>query len=483
MSLPFVKNYIDGEFVDSNSELVGDVWNPAAGEKIARVRYSTAAEVDQAVQAAKAAYPEWRATPPLSRARYLFRLKDLYEESFEEIAAVLTIEHGKAIDEARGEVRRAIENIEHATGVTTMMTGYCLEDIAHGMDCTTERQPMGVFAAIAPFNFPCMVPYWFLPYALVTGNCFILKPSEQVPMTQTKMFEIIDELGLPDGVVQMVHGSKDVVNALLDHPDIEGVSFVGSTPTARYIYERCGATGKRCQSLGGAKNSIVIMPDAQLDAAIPSLITSFYGCTGQRCLSGANLVAVGDVYDELKEKFVAAAKKVTVGDGLEPLNQMGPVISAAAKARIEGMIQTGIDEGAKLILDGRGVKAPGKENGFFIGPCIFDGVTKEMTIAKTEIFGPVANIIRVKDLDEAIELTNTRGMANAACLYTQSGATLRKFKYEALPSMIGVNIGIAAPMAFFPFGGAGQSMFGDIKGHGREIFNFFTDAKCVITRW
>lgn len=483
MSLPFVKNYIDGEFVDSNSELVGDVWNPAAGEKIARVRYSTAAEVDQAVQAAKAAYPEWRATPPLSRARYLFRLKDLYEESFEEIAAVLTIEHGKAIDEARGEVRRAIENIEHATGVTTMMTGYCLEDIAHGMDCTTERQPMGVFAAIAPFNFPCMVPYWFLPYALVTGNCFILKPSEQVPMTQTKMFEIIDELGLPDGVVQMVHGSKDVVNALLDHPDIEGISFVGSTPTARYIYERCGATGKRCQSLGGAKNSIVIMPDAQLDAAIPSLITSFYGCTGQRCLSGANLVAVGDVYDELKEKFVAAAKKVTVGDGLEPLNQMGPVISAAAKARIEGMIQTGIDEGAKLILDGRGVKAPGKENGFFIGPCIFDGVTKEMTIAKTEIFGPVANIIRVKDLDEAIELTNTRGMANAACLYTQSGATLRKFKYEALPSMIGVNIGIAAPMAFFPFGGAGQSMFGDIKGHGREIFNFFTDAKCVITRW
>lgn len=483
MSLPFVKNYIDGEFVDSKSELVGDVWNPAAGEKIAQVRYSTAAEVDQAVQAAKAAYPEWRATPPLSRARYLFRLKDLYEESFEEIAAVLTIEHGKAIDEARGEVRRAIENIEHATGVTTMMTGYCLEDIAHGMDCTTERQPMGVFAAIAPFNFPGMVPYWFLPYALVTGNCFILKPSEQVPMTQTKMFEIIDELGLPDGVVQMVHGSKDVVNALLDHPDIEGVSFVGSTPTARYIYERCGATGKRCQSLGGAKNSIVIMPDAQLDAAIPSLITSFYGCTGQRCLSGANLVAVGDVYDELKEKFVAAAKKVTVGDGLEPLNQMGPVISAAAKARIEGMIQTGIDEGAELILDGRGIKVPGKENGFFIGPCIFDGVNKDMTIAKTEIFGPVVNIIRVKDLDEAIELTNTRGMANAACLYTQSGATLRKFKYEALPSMIGVNIGIAAPMAFFPFGGAGQSMFGDIKGHGREIFNFFTDAKCVITRW
>ncbi len=483
MSLPVIPNYINGEFVTSGSSQIGDVWNPATGEKIAQVPYSTAEDLDQAVQAAKAAFWEWRTTPPLTRARYLFRLKELLEDNFEEIARTLVTEQGKAIDESRGEVRRAIENVEHATGVTTLMTGYNLEDIATGIDCTAERQPIGVFACIAPFNFPAMVPYWFLPYAIVTGNTFIVKPSEQVPMTQTKMFEIIDELGLPEGVLNMVHGSREVVNAILDHPDIAGVSFVGSTPTARYIYERCGATGKRVQSLGGAKNVVAIMPDANLEAAMPSLITSFYGCTGQRCLSGSLLVAVSEVYEELKEKFVAAAQQVSVGDGLDEQNAMGPVVSAAAKERILGMIQKGIDEGAELILDGRDITVPGYENGFFIGPCVFDKVTPEMTIAKEEIFGPVVALIKVDTLDEAIAIANSRGMANAACLYTESGKAVRKWKYEVKPSMIGINIGIAAPMSFFPFGGAGQSMFGDIKGHGREIFQFFTDTKVVITRW
>jgi malonate-semialdehyde dehydrogenase (acetylating) / methylmalonate-semialdehyde dehydrogenase len=483
MSLSMIKNYINGEWVQSKSTTIGDVWDPAKGEKIAQVPYSTKEDVDAAVKGAKAAFWEWRTTPPLSRARYLFRLKDAFEENFEDIARVLTTEQGKCIDEARGEVRRMIENVEHATGVTTLMTGYALEDIAKGIDCAGHRQPVGVFAAIVPYNFPGMVPWWFLPYALVCGNTFIVKPSEQVPMTQTRIFEIVDEIGFPEGVVNMVHGSRDVVNALLDHPDINGISFVGSSPTARHIYQRCGATGKRVQALGGAKNIVAVTPDANLAAGMPSLITSFFGCTGQRCLSGSVLVPVGDVADELVEKFVTAAKAMKVGSGLDEQTAMGPVVSAAHKERVLGYIEKGIAEGAKLLLDGRKFTVPEYPNGFFVGPTIFDHVTPDMTIAKEEIFGPVVSIVRAKNLDEVVALINSRGFANAACLYTGSGATAREFKYRVKPSMVGINIGIAAPMSFFPFGGAGNSMFGDIKGHGQEIFQFFTDTKVVIERW
>ncbi len=483
MTITRVKNYINGEWVDSTSTTIGDVWCPATGEKIASVAYSTKEDVDAAVKAAKEAFWEWRSTPPLSRARYLFRLKDAFEENFEDIARTLTREQGKAIDEARGEVRRMIENVEHATGVTTLMTGYTLEDIAKGIDCYGHRQPMGVFAAIVPYNFPAMVAWWFLPYAIVTGNTFIVKPSEQVPMTQTKIFEIVDEIGLPEGVVNMVHGSRDVVNALLDHADIEGISFVGSTPTARYIYQRCGETGKRVQALGGAKNIVAIMPDAKLDEAMPSLITSFFGCSGQRCLSGSILVPVGDIADELLEKFTAAAKAMKVGDGLDEQTAMGPVVSAAHRDRVLGYIEKGIAEGAELILDGRNFTVPELPNGFFVGPTIFDRVTPNMTIAREEIFGPVVSTVRAGRLDDVIDLINTRGFANAACIYTQNGGVVREFKYRVKPSMVGVNIGIAAPMSFFPFGGAGNSMFGDIKGHGQEIFQFFTDTKVVIERW
>jgi malonate-semialdehyde dehydrogenase (acetylating)/methylmalonate-semialdehyde dehydrogenase len=483
MSLPVMKNYINDEWVASNTTTFGDVWNPAQGEKIASVPYGTKEDVDKAVQAAKAAFNEWRTTPPLTRARYLFRLKDAFEENFEDIARVLTTEQGKAIDEARGEVRRMIENVEHATGVTTLMCGYTLEDIAKDIDCLGHPQPMGVFAAIVPYNFPGMVAWWFLPYALVTGNTFVLKPSEQVPMTQTKIFEIIEDIGFPEGVVNMVHGSRDVVNAILDHPDIEGVSFVGATPTAKYIYERCGATGKRVQALGGAKNIVAVMPDANLDGGMPSLITSFYGCSGQRCLSGSVLSPVGDVADELLEKFMTAAKSVKVGNGLDEQTAMGPVVSAAHKERVLGYIEQGIAEGADLILDGRDCQVEGYPNGFFIGPTIFDNVTMDMKIAREEIFGPVVSIVRCKDLDEVIDLINTRGFANAACLYTNSGATAREFKYRVDPAMVGINIGIAAPMSFFPFGGSKDSMFGDIKAHGQEIFKFFTNTKVVIERW
>jgi malonate-semialdehyde dehydrogenase (acetylating)/methylmalonate-semialdehyde dehydrogenase len=483
MSLPVLKNYIDGEWVESASSTLGDVWCPATGEKIAQVPYGVAEDVDRAVKAAKEAFVEWRQTPPLNRARYLFRLRDLLEENFEDIARVLVREQGKAIDESRGEVRRMIENVEHATGVTTLMTGYTLEDIARGIDCTAEPQPMGVFGCVPPYNFPAMVPWWFLPYAIVCGNTFIVKPSEQVPMTQTRIFEVIDEVGLPEGVVNLVQGSKDVVNAMLDHPDIQGMSFVGSTPTARYIYERCAVNGKRVQSLGGAKNALVVMPDADLMAGLPSIITSFFGCSGQRCLSGSILVPVGEAADKLIDSFLLAASSLRVGDGLDEATTMGPVVSAAHKERVLGYIEKGIQEGADLILDGRGCTVEGFPNGFFVGPTIFDNVTPDMTIARDEIFGPVVSIVRAKDLDEAIDLINSRGFANAACLYTSSGTTARRFKYEVKPSMIGVNIGIAAPMSFFPFGGAGDSMFGDIKGHGREIFKFFTDAKVVISRW
>ena len=485
MTVPVMRNYINGEWVDVAAEKFGSIFNPATGEKIAEVPYSSGKEVDLAVAAAREAYPAWRRTPPLTRARYLFRMREVLEEHFEEIARTLTREQGKAIDEARGEVRRAIENVEHATGVTTMMSGYCLEDIARNIDCYAERQPMGVFAAIAPYNFPAMVPFWFMPYAIVSGNTFVLKPSEQVPMTQTKIFELIDdEVGLPEGVLNLVHGAHDVVNGILDHPDIQGVSFVGSTPTARYIYKRCGETGKRVQALGGAKNVIAIMPDVDLDKALPSLISSYYGCSGQRCLSGSILVPVGDeAAQKVIPAFKEAAQAIPVGNGLEESTGMGPVVSAGHKARVLGYIEKGIAEGADLILDGRDCEVAGLENGFFVGPSIFDHVTSDMTIAREEIFGPVASIVRVGDLDAAIELVNSRGFANAACIYTQSGAALRKFKYEVIPSMIGVNIGIAAPMSFFPFGGSGDSMFGDVKGHGREIFQFYTDTKVIMTRW
>lgn len=483
MALPIMKNYINGEWVESNGTQIGNIKNPATAEQIAQVVFGTADDVEKAVQAAQKAFVQWRETPPLTRARYLFRIKDALEENFEDIARTLTMEQGKIIDEARAEIRRMIENVEHATGVTTLMCGYTLEDIAKGIDCTGHRQPMGVFAGVAPYNFPGMVPWWFLPYAIVTGNTYVLKPSEQVPMTQTRIFECLDEVGLPDGVVNMVHGSKDVVNAILDHRDIQGVSFVGSTPTARYIYKRCGETGKRVQALGGAKNIVGIMPDAKLNEALPSLVTSFFGCSGQRCLAGSILAPVGDAADLVVDRFVATAKNIKVGDGLSDFTGMGPMASSAHLDRVLGYIEKGIKEGATLVLDGRDCKVEGYPEGYFVGPTIFDNVTPEMTIAKEEIFGPVVCVVRCKTLDEVIKLINTRDFANAACLYTDSGTAARKFKYKVLPSMVGINIGIAAPMSFFPFGGAGNSMFGDIKGHGQEIFHFFTDTKVVIERW
>ena len=481
--MEIVRNYVNGEWVESKTREWGDVWCPATGEKIATTPYSTAAELDGAVRAAREAFWEWRCTPPLTRARYFFKLKDLMEKSFEDIARALVTEEGKTLDESRGEVRRMIENVEHATGVTTMMTGYNLEDISQGIDCTAERQPVGVFGAIAPFNFPAMVPWWFLPYAVASGNTYIVKPSEQVPLTQTRIFEAVDECGFPEGVINMVHGSREVVTAMLNHPGINGISFVGQSSTARYVYRTCGETGKRVQALGGAKNFLLVMPDADLDRGMPSIMTSFYGCAGERCLSGSVLVAVGDVYDRLKEKFLASSKALKIGNGLEEGVQMGPVVSRKHMDKILGYIEKGVQEGAKLILDGRGIKVDGYPNGFYIGPTVFDDVAPTMTIAREEIFGPVVSIVRVKDFEEGLQLIDNSEYGNAACLYTTSGVTAREFKYRAGASMLGINLGIAAPMSFFPFGGMKGSFYGDIKGHGREAFQFFTNTKVVIQRW
>lgn len=478
-----VKNYINGEWVASKSTEILDVVNPATTEVLARVPLSTADEVSAAIKAAKDAFPEWRETPPVNRARYLFALKDLMEERFEELSKVIVEEEGKCIDEGRGEVRRAIENVEVAAGIPSLMMGYNLEDIAVGIDEDCVRQPLGVFCAVPPFNFPFMVSLWFLPYAVACGNTYIVKPSEQVPLSQRALFQLIDEVGFPEGVVNLVNGAKGVVDVLLESPNVKGVSFVGSTRVAKYIYQKAAENGKRAQCQAGAKNFLVVMPDANLDRTVPSLMTSFFGCAGERCLSGAVLVAVGDAYEPLKEKFVDGAGRLKVGYGLDEGVQMGPVVSKRHMERVLGYINKGLEEGAKLLLDGRDVEVEGYPNGYFIGPTIFDEVTPEMTIASEEIFGPVASIVSVKDLDEAIDIIHGNPHGNASSIYTSSGKWAREFKYRVRCGNIGINIGIVAPMAFFPFGGTKDSFFGDLHGQGRDAVDFFTEKKIVISRW
>lgn len=482
-----LKNYIGGEWIESKGEL-RDIVNPATGKIIAKVPYSTREEVDEAVEVAKQAYPEWRRTTPLARVRCLFRLKELLEENFEEISIIQTMEHGKTIDESRGETRRGIENVEVATGIPTLMMGYNLEDIATGIDEYLIRQPLGVFSCIAPFNFPFMIPLWFAPYAVATGNCIIVKPSSRCPVTQAKVVELIDEAGFPPGVWNIVHGSGSMISsALIEHPDIQGVTFVGSTLVAKEIYRGCGDAGKRVIAQGGAKNFMVVMPDADLKNTIPALMTSFYGNTGQRCLSGANAVVVGEddaFYKKFKEAFLDAASKIRAGYGLDESVQMGPMQSEKAKGRVLGFIEKGIEEGAKIILDGRKVKITGDyPETCFLAATVFEDVTLDMTIAKDEIFGPVANIMRAKDLDEAIRMIDTNPYGNEASIFTSNGKFARDFQYRVSCGNIGINVGIAAPMAFFPFSGMKDSFFGILHGQGTEAIRFFTESKVVIQRW
>ncbi len=483
MEVRKLKNYVAGEWRDSNSKEILDVYNPSTDEVIARVPLSAPEEVEQAIRAAKEAFPEWRETPPTTRIQYLFHLKELLEENFEDLSRIISQDEGKTLDEARGETRRLIENVEVAAGIPSLMMGCLLEDIARGIDEELVRQPLGVFATIPPFNFPAMVPWWFAPYALATGNTYLIKPSEQVPLSQNLIFELIAELDLPPGVINLVHGAKDVVDRLLESPDIVGISSVTSTPIARYIYQKAAESGKRVQAQAGAKNFIVVMPDADLDRTVPALLTSFFGCAGERCLSGAVLLPVGQAYEALKAKFAEAASRIKVGDPLDEATQMGPVISRRHMERVLGYIEQGVREGAELLLDGRGIKVAGNESGYFIGPTIFDRVTPGMRIAAEEIFGPVAGIIKVEDLDEAIDIIHANPYGNAASIFTSSGSSAREFKYRVKCGNIGINIGIVAPMAFFPFAGRKESFFGDLHGQGQDAIDFFTEKKVVISRW
>jgi len=482
-----LSNYVDGDWIQSKSHDTRTVVNPATQKAVARVCMSTIEEVDKAVGAAKNAFYSWRRTTPLARVRRLFALRELLEENFEELSRIQTMEHGKTIDESRGETRRGIENVEVATGIPSLMMGYNLEDIAAGIDEYVIQQPIGVFCCIAPFNFPFMVPLWFVPYALATGNTFVLKPSPRDPISQVKLCQLIDEAGFPSGVYNLVHGDAEVATALLEHPDIAGVTFVGSTPIAKVVYSKCGETGKRVIAQGGAKNFILIMPDANLERTIPALMTSFFGNTGQRCLSGANAIVVGQddgFYRRFVREFLDSAANISIGYGLDESIQMGPLQSADRKEKVLAYVQTGIKDGAKLSLDGRDVKIEGDyPNTCFLGPSVFEDVTPAMRIAREEIFGPVACILRAKDLDEALGMIHDSSFGNAASIFTSSGKLAREFQYNVRCGNVGINIGVAAPMAFFPFSGTKESFFGTLHGQGRDAVRFFTESKVVIQRW
>ena len=478
-----LRNFIGGRWVPSHATEFFDVYNPARGEVIAKTPLSTARDVDAAVEAAKKAFPAWRDTPADVRARVLFKFKQQLEDHFEELARIVTTEHGKTLDESRGSVRRGIECVEVACGTPSLMMGYGLENIATNIDCQVIRQPVGVCAAIAPFNFPAMVPLWFLPFAIGTGNTFVLKPSEQVPLSQKRMLELLEKCDLPPGVVNLVNGGREAVEAICDHPGIRAVSFVGSTPVARAVYQRATHAGKRCQALGGAKNFIVVMPDADLDRATDVITESFFGCAGERCLAGSVLVPVGEAHGQARDRMVAAARALKVGDGLQEGVSMGPVITGRHRDKVAGYIEKGVSEGAKLLLDGRNLTVADRPKGFFLGPTLFDDVSSSMTIGHDEIFGPVASISPVKSLEQAIEVMHAHPNANATSIFTSSGKAAREFARHASASMVGVNIGVAAPMAYFPFGGTKGSFFGDLKAHGTDSVQFFTDKKVVISRW
>ncbi len=483
LTVEVVKNYINGKWVESKATETQDVVNPATGEILAKTPMSTADETIAAIEAAKAAFERWRRTPVFTRVRHLNRIRDAFEENFDELSEVLTMEQGKCLDESRGEYRRTIENIECATAIPSLQMGYNTEDIAAGIDEMVIKQPLGVFFCVAPFNFPGMVPTWFWPFAIGTGNTYIVKPSPQVPLSQVKQFEIIHNLGLQRGILSMVHGGPEAVNALIESPDTVGMSFVGSTHVGRLLYKKTAEYGKRSQVQGGAKNFITVMPDTNLDRTVAALLTSFYGCTGQRCLAGGVILAVGDIHEPLTEALVEGSKKLKVGYGLEEGVQMGPLASKRGMETVIGYIDAGVKEGAELLLDGRGCKVPEHPNGFFVGPTVFDKVTPSMSIAREEIFGPVIPIIHVKDLDEAIEIIHANPYGNASSVFTSSGKTAREYQYRVKAGNIGINIGVVAPIATFPFSGMKDSFMGDLHGQGQDAVDFFTENKVVITRW
>ncbi|WP_421809965.1 CoA-acylating methylmalonate-semialdehyde dehydrogenase [Flagellimonas sp.] len=483
--MDILKNYINGNWQDSLCKQTIDVVNPANQVVLAKVPFGadTKTDVEECVLYANKAYQEWSQVPVIKRVQVLYKLKTLLEENKDVLAEIITNESGKTKAESLGEIQRAIENVEVACGTPMLMTGDVIEDIATGIDEMMIRQPLGVTACITPFNFPSMIVFWFLPYAIATGNAFIVKPSEKVPLTMVKIFEFIDKLDLPKGLVSLVHGGKESVDAILEHPNIKAISFVGSTPVARYIYSKGTANGKRVQAQGGAKNPVVVLPDADIEMSTKIIADSVYGCAGQRCLAASTIITVGDSKKEIKDAIYEHVKTRTTGYGGNEDVSMGPVITPESKNRIEGLIQKGIDEGAEILLDGRNATIPGYENGNFIKPTILENVALDKELIRTEIFGPVMSLIAMSSIEEAVEFVNKGNYGNMACLFTSSGASARKFRSEANAGNIGINIGVAAPMAQFPFSGWKDSFFGDLHGQGKHAIEFFTQTKVIIERW
>jgi malonate-semialdehyde dehydrogenase (acetylating) / methylmalonate-semialdehyde dehydrogenase len=477
-----LENYVGGRWTPAAVSAALDVTNPATGAVLARVPLSDAAELDRAVAAAREALPAWREVSTIARARKLFELRERLVAREEDLARSVTTEMGKTIGDARAEVGRMIEMVEAACAIPTTMQGRVLEDVSRGIDAETFRQPVGVCAAIVPFNFPAMVPFWFLPFAIACGNTFVLKPSEQVPLTQQIAFEELDAIGLPAGVVNLVNGGREVVEAILDHPGIDAVSFVGSAPVARLVYERAAQAGKRVQALGGAKNHMVVMPDAVIENTVEGILGSAFGAAGQRCMAGSVVVTVGDAHEQLMGPLSDATRALRVGDGIDERSDVGPVISAAARDRVRDWVERGIASGAQLTVDGRAPDGvhPG---GAYVGPTILDAVTPEMEIAQEEVFGPVLCVIRASTLDEAIEIVNRSRFGNGTSIFTESGAAVRRYRHEVQAGMIGVNIGVAAPVAFFPFSGWKDSFLGDLHAHGTDAVDFFTRKKTVTSRF
>lgn len=479
-----LRNYINGRWVESGATVYLDVVNPATYEVMGRVPLSPADDVMKAANAAAQAQKSWRRVPATQRVQYLFQMKRLLDEHFEAIAQIITQECGKTLEESRGEMARAIENVEVACGIPILLQGDISEDIASGVDELMIRQPVGVSACISPFNFPGMIPFWFLPYALACGNTFIVKPSEKVPLTMQTVFELFDQhLNLPPGVLSLVHGDKVVVDAILEHPDIKAISFVGSTPVAKYIYAQGAKYGKRVQAQGGAKNPLIVLPDADIEMTTRIAADSAFGCAGQRCLAASVAITVGEARHTFTEAIADAAANRIVGYGLDQSVQMGSVIDKTSQARIEHLIQKGADEGATVLVDGRNTRITGYENGSFVRPTILANINPTGEIARTEIFGPVLSLMHVNTVDEAIAFVNSGQYGNMACLFTSSGAAARKFRYEAEAGNIGINIGVAAPMAFFPFSGWKESFFGVLHGQGRHAVEFFTQTKVIVERW
>jgi malonate-semialdehyde dehydrogenase (acetylating)/methylmalonate-semialdehyde dehydrogenase len=478
-----IRNYINGEWTQAQGAEYLEVINPATGQVIAKTPVGSKADVEAAAQAASDAFPAWRRTPVQDRVQYLFKLRDLLKANHDEIARFITNECGKTFEEARAEMVRAIENVEVACGMPHLMKGELVEDIAPGIDELMIRQPVGVCATIAPFNFPGMIAFWYLPYAIAAGNTYIVKPSEKVPMTMQFIFQLIEQVGFPKGVVNLVNGAREVVNGILEHPAIRAITFVGSTNVAKYIYATAAAHGKRVQAQGGAKNPVIVLPDADMDMATKIVADSAFGCAGQRCLAVSFAVTVAEARNTFTEMICDAASSRVVGYGLDSGVQMGPVINAASKMRVEQLIGLGVREGAAIPVDGRGATITGYEGGYFVKPTILADVPRGSEIARTEIFGPVLSLMHVNSVDEAIELVNGGQYGNQASLFTSSGSAARKFRYEAEAGNIGINIGVAAPMAFFPFSGWKDSFFGDMHGQSMDAVEFFTQKKVVVERW